>query len=123
MQTIQFDNGRADVHDSHAHVFIGGDLPVVTFRTGERCWVPFHAEYNGERQVTSITAAEAAERAGATISFVRQVEAAAEAAFAARRNATEARQEEGRKSWAAMTQAERDAMNEYAAKTEGHTID
>jgi len=124
MMTIQFDNGRAEVHAAHAHVFTAGDSPVVTYRTAEERWSPFDAEYGADhRQITAISSEAAAARVGATASFIRQVEAAARAALLNARRANESRAEAGRQAWQNMSQSERDAMNDYAMKTEGHTID
>ena len=124
MRTIQFDNGRAEVHAAHAHVFTAGESPVVTYRTAEERWSPFDAEYGADhRQITVISSEDAAARAGATASFIRQVEAAAKSALLDARRANESRAEAGRLAWRNMSQSERDAMNDYAMKTEGHTID
>jgi hypothetical protein len=124
MRTIQFDNGRAEVHAAHAHVFTVGESPVVTYRTAEGRWSPFKAEYGSDhRQITAISSEDAAARAGATASFIRQVEASAKSALLDARRANESRAEAGRLAWRNMSQSERDAMNDYAMKTEGHTID
>lgn len=124
MTTIQFDNGRAEVHAAHAHIFTAGESPVVTYRTAEERWSPFDAECGADhRQITVISSEDAAARAGATASFVRQVEAAAKAALLDARRANESRAEAGRQAWRNMSQSERDAMNDYAMQTEGHTID
>jgi hypothetical protein len=124
MTTLQFDNGRAEVYAAHAHVFTAGELPVVTYRTAEARWSPFDAEYAADnRQITAISSEEAAARAGATASFIRQVEASAKSALLDARRANESRAEAGKLAWRNMSQSERDAMNDYAMQTEGHTID
>jgi hypothetical protein len=124
MKTLQFDNARAEIHPAHAHVFAGGDLPVVTYYTAEDRWAPFDAEYNQDgRQVTKITRGDAAARIGAWEAFAMLVESSARSALAASRRETKAREAVGRRAWAATSQDERDSLNDYAMKTEGHTID
>lgn len=124
-QTIQFDNGRAEVFSTHAWVYTAGDHPIVGYRTAEKRWHPFEAEIDPvtHKQVTRLSAEEAAVRCGATASLIRQIEAAAAALYAAGQEAVERRFEEGRRAWASMTADERQAMNDYAMKTEGHAID
>jgi len=121
MKTMQFDDViRAEIHAAHAHVFIAGEFPVVTYVTVEERWSPFGAEYGADhRQITAISSEDAAARAGATASFIRLVEAAAKSALLDGRRAVEDRVEAGRRAWRAW----RDAMNDYAMRTEGHTID
>lgn len=124
MKTLQFDNTRAEIHPAHAHVFVGGDLPTVTYYTAEDRWAPFDAEYNEEgRQVTKITRSDAASRMGAWEAFVMLVESSARSALAASKREAKDREAAGRRAWAAKSQDERDALNDYAMKTEGHTID
>ena len=125
-QTITFDNGRAEVYPSHAWVFVGDDdTPAVGYITAEKRWAPFRAEYDPvtHQQIVSIAAEDAAARAGATASLIRQVEVAAAAELNAAAAASRQRIEDGRRAWAALAPDQRDAMNEHAMKTEGHTID
>ena len=124
-QTIQFDNGTVQVFPTHAWVYTTSDQPVVGYRSGERRWHPFQTETDAEtnRQITHLSAEEAAARCGATASLIRQIEAAAAAQYAAAQEASGRQLEEGRRAWAAKSQDERDALNDYAIKTEGHTID
>lgn len=125
IQTIQFDNGRVEVFSTHAWVYTAGDDPVVGYRTAERRWQPFQPEYDAttHRQITQLSADDAALRCGATASLMRQVEVAAHSHYEAAKAATARRIESGRRSWAARGGDERQSLNDYAMETEGHTID
>ena len=125
IQTIQFDGGRVEVFSTHAWVYAAGDDPVVGYRTAERRWQPFQPEYDAttHRQITQLSTDDAAMRCGATASLMRQVEAAAHSQYEAAKSATARRIEAGRRSWAAKSDEERQPLNDYAMKTEGHTID
>jgi hypothetical protein len=127
-QIIQFDNGRAEIFPTHALVYTIGEHPVVTFAysqwAGKRCWSPSSAEYGSDhRQIVELSASEAAARCCATESLIRQIEAAVQSHHAAGQAAIERRIEGGRRAWAALPKAEQDALNGYALRTEGHTID
>ena len=125
MQEIVFDNGMVEVFSAHAHVYTTGGMPVVTYITARREWRPFAAEYDpvNLRQVLRITEEQAAQRAGATRSLIRQVEMAALAAEATAAAAHKASDAEGRRAWRALSQEERDAANRRSMETEGHPVD
>ena len=125
VQTIEFDNGRAEVFGSWTHVYTGGEFPVVSYLPAYDQWRPFDAEYDKTtlRQITSVGRDGAAARVGGTISLIMQIEAASKAALDDAASKLARLAEQDRRQWRAMTQEERDAINEYALKTEGHTID
>ena len=124
MITIHHEYGHAEIHSAHAHVFTTGDCPAVTFLTGRNTWKPFAAEYDANGcQIIAISVADAATRAGVPMTFLSEVEAAAAACMKESQGQTLKDQAAGRRDWAAMSQAQRNALNEYALKTEGHTID
>jgi len=124
MLTIHHKYGHAEIHSAHAHVFATNDCPAVTFLAGKNVWQPFAAEYDAKGvQITAISVDEAASRAGVPVTFLSEVEAAASACMKESQRQTLKDQAAGRRDWAAMSQPERDALNEYAIKTEGHTID
>ncbi len=124
MTTIQFNNGYAKIHAAHTHVYTEGEFPVVTYYTAESRWAPFSVERGADhRQITSISSEDAAAMVGAPEAFIRQVEAAAKKAHLDAKRANDARIEAARCAWRSMSQSERNAINDYAMQTEGHTID
>jgi len=123
MTTIQFDNGRVEVHSSHAYVFVDGELPAAAYDTARNRWVPNARALGSPWPSGSLSVLEVATRVGATESFIRDVEQAAASSMRAAQRAIQDEWEAGRRAWQARSQDERDAMNRYAMETEGHAID
>ena len=87
-------------------------------------WRPFNAEYDPitHHQVVSLSVAEVVARYGVAADDIERLERETLAASLRACRADEARIQRGRDDWNRMSQSERDALNEYAVRTEGHTI-
>jgi len=89
-------------------------------------WRPFNPRYRTTSpytQICQLTRAQVSADHGVPLDVLAAFEhrVTAEALDAARADA--ARIEQGRVDWARLSQEQRDALNDYALRTEGHTID
>ena len=77
----------------------------------------------GESEYVTLPTEIVAQMTGLPVRVVSAVETVQRLLSQSYCTATAARIEQGRRDWAAMSQEQRDALNEYAMRTEGDTID
>lgn len=101
---------------------IGGhwtpDRPV---RRKDIPWGKFPPE--GESEYEALATEQVAQLCDLSPQAVSAVETATRLVSQAHCDWDAARIEQGRRDWSVMPQTDRDAMNDYALRTEGHTID